>query len=484
MSSLVIAGDVSGSVTLQAPSAAGSAVLTLPTASGTVALTSGASAFTDLTVTNGALIQGLTVGKGAGAVSTNTAVGASALSANTTGSRNTANGYGAGNAIATGVNSSFFGSYAGYNTTGSYNTFVGDTAGQNVTTGTFNLAIGGATLNGGSGSGSYNTAVGVSALSSNTTASANTAVGYQAGNTNILSTNNLFVGYKSGYTHNLAVAGAGYNCFVGDESGFSVTSGVNNALFGTAAGYSTTTGSNNTFVGAFNGTRGCGELVTTGSKNTIIGGYSGNQGGLDIRTANNYIVLSDGDGNPAGYRHSNGRWRFGLGGTGSTSDGIIELNGANASGYGPALLGYKDGDLVWQAGTYSWIVSGTSSNYMIRNGYTGGVYLSGAGATSWTSASDERLKENLVEITDAANKVASLRAVIGNWKSDADKTRKPFLIAQDVQAVLPEAVSQSVQSKDDPTEYLGVSYTDVIPLLVAAIKELKAEFDAYKEAHP
>jgi hypothetical protein len=37
--------------------------------------------------------------------------------------------------------------------------------------------------------------------------------------------------------------------------------------------------------------------VTTGSRNVIIGAYTGNSGGLDIRTANNYIALSDGDGN-------------------------------------------------------------------------------------------------------------------------------------------------------------------------------------------
>jgi hypothetical protein len=49
--------------------------------------------------------------------------------------------------------------------------------------------------------------------------------------------------------------------------------------------------------------------------------------------------------------------------------------------------------------------------------------------------------------------------------------------------VLPEAVSTSTQ-KDSDTEYLGVAYSDVIPLLVAAIKELKAEFDAYKASHP
>ena len=38
--------------------------------------------------------------------------------------------------------------------------------------------------------------------------------------------------------------------------------------------------------------------MTSGSKNTILGGYSGNQGGLDIRTSDSFIVLSDGDGNP------------------------------------------------------------------------------------------------------------------------------------------------------------------------------------------
>jgi hypothetical protein len=37
--------------------------------------------------------------------------------------------------------------------------------------------------------------------------------------------------------------------------------------------------------------------MTTGSRNVIIGAFSGNQGGLDIRTADNYIVLSDGAGN-------------------------------------------------------------------------------------------------------------------------------------------------------------------------------------------
>ena len=75
---------------------------------------------------------------------------------------------------------------------------------------------------------------------------------------------------------------------------------------------------------------------------------------------------------------------------------------------------------------------------------------------------------------NAAEKVASLRAVVGKYKTDKDGVRRSFLIAQDVQAVFPEAVDATDENE------LGLSYTDTIPLLVAAIKELKAELDAAK----
>jgi hypothetical protein len=110
----------------------------------------------------------------------------------------------------------------------------------------------------------------------------------------------------------------------------------------------------------------------------------------------------------------------------------------------------------------------------------GGLYLS-YGGTSWTAVSDERQKDIIEPITDAANKVMSLRAVIGKYKNDDESTRRSFLIAQDVQAVLPEAVTSSKTPRsEDETEYLGIQYTDVIPLLVAAIKEQQTMIDELK----
>ena len=116
-----------------------------------------------------------------------------------------------------------------------------------------------------------------------------------------------------------------------------------------------------------------------------------------------------------------------------------------------------------------------STNRYYCMSVTGGVYLA-SGGTSWTSASDERVKDIIEPITDGLNKVNSLRSVIGKYKTDEEGIRRSFLIAQDVQAVLPEAVDAS-----NPDE-LGVNYTEVIPLLVAAIKELKAEIDLLKGA--
>jgi hypothetical protein len=156
------------------------------------------------------------------------------------------------------------------NTTGSQNTAIGQQVLVLNTTGTANsgLAYGALYAN---TTGSNNTAIGQFALQANTTASGNTAVGYQAG--------------------------------------YSNTTGAFNTFIGLNTGYSVTTGSNNTFIGS-GGVSGvinsAGYAMTTGSKNTIIGNYTGNNGGLDIRTASNYIVLSDGDGVPRLYIDTNG----------------------------------------------------------------------------------------------------------------------------------------------------------------------------------
>jgi hypothetical protein len=222
----------------------------------------------------------------------NTAIGQAALTANTTASNNTAVGYQAGTSNTTGTGITAIGySTLSFNTTGAYNVAVGGVGG----------ASGYTTLNVNT-TGSYNTGIGMGALGQNTTASNNTAVGYQAGYANTTGTGNTFLGYQAG----LAVTTSNGQTFIGQGAGASKTTGGNNTFVGTSSGGSATTGTGNTFIGVNDSTNGAGFAVTSGSKNTIIGGYTGNQGGLDIRTSSNYIVLSDGDGNPRGYFDNGG----------------------------------------------------------------------------------------------------------------------------------------------------------------------------------
>lgn len=141
--------------------------------------------------------------------------------------------------------------------------------------------------------------------------------------------------------------------------------------------------------------------------------------------------------------------------SGSLYGGSVESgNGVRANGFGITM------DMTF-GGMACNGVSGCNIDMVAT---TGGVRLADS-ATSWTALSDFRSKTDLIPITGAAKKVNTLRADIGRYKTDKPGVSRSFLIAQDVQKVLPQAVSRQ---KDG---LLRLSYTDVIPLLVANLKE-------------
>jgi hypothetical protein len=121
--------------------------------------------------------------------------------------------------------------------------------------------------------------------------------------------------------------------------------------------------------------------------------------------------------------------------------------------------------------------------------FTSGPYIANLG-TSWTNSSDERLKEITGEIQNGVAKVCKLRAAEFTWKNSENKKPQVGLIAQDVLEVLPEVVVVPNKEFDGTAATaMGVNYDQVVPLLVAAIKEqagmindLKAEVAALKGA--
>jgi hypothetical protein len=147
------------------------------------------------------------------------------------------------------------------NTTGANNAAIGDNALRNNTTGDKNAASGVNSLYYNT-TGSYNTAIGYQSLQANTTGSSNTASGYHSLYSNTTGSNNVANGLNSlfsnttgdsnvafGYQSLTFNTTGGYNSAFGRESLYSNTTGGNNVASGYRALYSNTTGGNNTASG-------------------------------------------------------------------------------------------------------------------------------------------------------------------------------------------------------------------------------------------
>ena len=298
-------------------------------------------------------------------------------------------------------------------------------------------SIDGMTVGRGAGEVSTNTAVGASALAANTSGSNNTVVGYQAGYTNTTGINRTSVGSLAGY---------------------SGTAATSSTCIGYYAGYSTT-GTDNTLIGA-----GAGYQITTGTKNTVLGEYTGNQGGLDIRTASNYIVLSDGDGNPRGYFGPTGT--FVVSGTPSVHVFYRQTTTAAVS------IGEWDSDNHGTNTTAAYIrVDGGLANYSANN----------------TNLSDARAKTDIKDAGSYLAKICAIPVRTFKYKNVENAEENLGVIAQEVEAIAPELVDASGWGKEVPEDGIplkAIYQTDLQYALMKAIQELKAEFDAYKATHP
>ena len=122
----------------------------------------------------------------------------------------------------------------------------------------------------------------------------------------------------------------------------------------------------------------------------------------------------------------------------------------------------------WQIGPYS-----SANTIIVYNQNNTGVYITDGG-TSWTANSDERLKNVTGTYENALDDLMQIRPVKFTWKSDSGNKPCVGVIAQSVVPVVPEAIDKNaIPGSDDPTEYLGVRYTELIPILIASIQELK-----------
>jgi len=127
---------------------------------------------------------------------------------------------------------------------------------------------------------------------------------------------------------------------------------------------------------------------------------------------------------------------------------------------------------------------GRFAQQYIRAGNLVGSVQTTLTATAYVTSSDYRLKYDIEPMQNALETVAKLNPVTYKWKQD-NSIGQGF-IAHELQSVVPDCVSgekDAVDANGNP-QYQGIDTSFLVAVLTAAIKELKAEFDAYKTIHP
>jgi hypothetical protein len=137
------------------------------------------------------------------------------------------------------------------------------------------------------------------------------------------------------------------------------------------------------------------------------------------------------------------------------------------------LSASTNADLTYQ------VYSTGAGAYRFYVGLGGTVY---ATSIVITAISDERLKENVRDLDTGLSSIMALKPRRFDWKEGKGQDKKDVagFIAQEFETVFPECVSTS-KAGEDGIEYKNINHETLIPTLVKAIQELKAEFDTAKE---
>ena len=255
---------------------------------------------------------------------------------------------------------------------------------------------------------------------------------------------------------------------------------------------------------------------------------------------------------PNAVLNSNGQFLINFSNPASTSnfllgvDGSIGLGGddfiASGAGYGPSNSSAGAGTIkLYDTGTGNMQFNQTYSNaryyfyhggnevFRIEDGGFSGIYgysfhyttthgsvgigalntgyhhtmaLSGPSTFYWNNRceasggfhtySDERLKENITNISGALDKVALMNGVTFNWidaenRGSGDTGKQFGVIAQNMLTIDPElpslnpdplATQEDIDNEELETDYYTMDYSRITPFLIEAIKELKTKLEA------
>lgn len=166
-----------------------------------------------------------------------------------------------------------------------------------------------------------------------------------------------------------------------------------------------------------------------------------------------------------------------------TNEGYLLFGTTTSGGAGGISVNPDNDD---GAATMIWNRNNTTASSLVlifrNNGTAAGSISHTNNATSFTTSSDYRLKENPTPLIGGLATINQLQPCEFTWKSDGSVGRG--FIAHELQAVVPEAVTgekDAVDAEGNP-EYQGVDAAKLVPYLVSAVQELKARVEALEAA--
>ena len=430
---------------------------------------------------------------------------------------NTNIGYQAGYSGTTAAYRTIVGFQAGYGNTGAQNVFVGQRSGTGTGTGANNVAVGSNTLRG-NNAGSNNAVLGHQALIY-TTGGNNTAVGYKAGDSITTGSNNTVIGYDADassttVSNEITLGDANITSFRipgiqsgasdGDVLTFNQFAGKLELQAAGGGGASDLNGlsdclvaSTSTYISSVPSSVG----ATSG--NTVVGQSAGNALGSGAGS-NTFIGQNSSAAKTSGINNVTiGAGSNFLASSGSSITAVGAYSANNVSGNNGVYIGYAAGAGATTTGANCIVIGNfsSSSSTTVSNEITLGdsnITSLRCAVTSITSLSDERDKSEIKDLGYGLAFIDALQPREFVWDNrpetrtefddegnetevefySANKGKKDFgFIAQEVKE-LDNDTLRLVYSEDE--EKLELSYGKLVPVLVQAIKELKAEIELLK----